>query len=97
MKRWYQLDGADTKVGTIGIFLNPGASLKTGIGLLGSVPPPAGPVDGVNYFPYMQVPGAVAGTKFDVFPGSPAVADGDVIVFNPNPAIELKSPPGLPL
>jgi hypothetical protein len=41
-------------------------------------------VDGVNYFPYMQVPGAVAGTKFDVFPGSPAVADGDVIVFKAN-------------
>ena len=80
----YQLDGADTKVGTTGIFLNPGANLKTGVGLLGSVPPPADPVDGANYFPYMQVPGAVAGTKFDVFPGSPAVADGDIIVFKAN-------------
>jgi hypothetical protein len=80
----YQLDGADTKAGTTGIFLNPGGNFISGVGLLGSVPPPAGPVDGVNYFPYMQVPGAVAGTKFDVFPGSPAVADGDVIVFKAN-------------
>ena len=80
----YQLDGADTKAGTTGIFLNPGGNFISGVGLLGAVPPPAGPVDGVNYFPYMQVPGAAVGTKFDVFPGSPAVAAGDVIVFKAN-------------
>lgn len=38
----------------------------------------------MNYFPYMQVPGAPVGTKFDVFPGSPAVATGDVVVFKGN-------------
>lgn len=80
----YQVDGADTKVGTTGLYMRIGANLLTGVSQLGSVPPPALPVIGGNYFPYMQVPGTAAGTKFDVFPGSPAVADGDIVVFKGN-------------
>ena len=82
---WNYLDGAEeTRAGTTGIFLNPGNSLATGVGLLGAIPAPAGATEGVNWFPYWQVPGAVEGTRFDVFPGSPAVADGDFIVFKAN-------------
>ncbi len=80
----YQLDGADTKAGQTGLYMQVGANFITGVSQLGAVPPPPGAVVGVNYFPYMQVPGAVAGTKFDVFPGSPAVADGNVVVFKGN-------------
>ena len=80
----YQLDGADTKAGTTGLYMLLGTNLTTGVSQLGAVPPPTSPVYGVNYFPYMQVPGAPAGTKFDVFPGSPAVADGDIVVFKGN-------------
>ena len=82
---WNYMDGdAETRVGTNGIFLNAGNGLKTGVNLLGAVPPPEGATEGVDWFPYWQVPGAVEGTRFDVFPGSPAVADGDVIVFKAN-------------
>lgn len=80
----YQVNGADTKAGTTGIFLNPGGALITGIGLLGAVPAPAAPVVGLNYFPYMAVPGVSPTGRFDVFPGSPAMAGGDWIVFKAN-------------
>lgn len=80
----YVLDGADTRVGTTGIFLHRDGALSTGVGLLGAVPPPAAPVVGLNYFPYMAVPGVVPKTRFDVFPGSPAVASGDRFVFKGN-------------
>lgn len=80
----YQVDGVDTRGGTTGIFLNPGGNLITGVGLLGAVPPPETPVLGQNYFPYMAVPGVSPATRFDVFPGSPAVAGGDLIVFKGN-------------
>lgn len=80
----YQVDGTDTRVGTNGIFLNPGGNLITGVGLLGTVPPPEPPLLGQNYFPYMAVPGVSPVTRFDVFPGSPAVAAGDLIVFKGN-------------
>jgi hypothetical protein len=80
----YLVDGADTRAGTSGIFLNPEGSLITGVNLLGAVPAPEVPVTGLNHFPYMAVPGAVPGTRFDVFPGSPALADGDVITFKGN-------------
>ena len=58
--------------------------MKTGANLLGAVPGGEGATVGVNYFPYWQVPGAVEGTRFDVFPGSPAVTDSDVIAFKAN-------------
>jgi len=80
----YQLDDADTKAGQTGLYMQVGSNLVTGVSQLGAVPPPPSAVLGVNYFPYMQVPGAVAGTKFDVFPGSPAVAAGNTVVFKGN-------------
>ncbi len=70
----YQVDGEDTRVGTTGIFLNPGGNLITGASLLGTVPTPASPVLGENYFPYMAVPGVSPVTRFDVFPGASPVA-----------------------
>ena len=84
----YQVDGADTKVGTNGVFLNTGGNLITGVNLLGAVPSLVSPVVGENYFPYMAVPGVTPPTRFDVFPGSPAVADGDKIVFKGNYTVD---------
>lgn len=80
----YQVDGADTKAGTTGIFANPGGGLMTGVSLLGAVPAPTVPELGANYFPFFAVPGAPPGTKFDVFPGSPSVTDHQVITFKGN-------------
>ena len=77
-------DLTESKAGTTGIFTNPHGTLITGASLLGAVPAPANPVVGKNYFPYFEVPGAVAGTKFDVFPGSPAVTDENIIAFKGN-------------
>ena len=77
-------DMTETKVGTSGIFANPAGSLITGVNLLGAVPNPGMGVVGTDYFPYFQVPGAVAGTRFDVFPGSPAVTDENIIAFKGN-------------
>ena len=70
-----------TKVGTSGIYTNPGNVLMTGASLLGAVTDfPSGTVT----FPYYSVPGATAGTRFDQFPGSPAVANGTIIAFKGN-------------
>lgn len=80
----YLVDDADTRAGTSGIFLQRGNDLISAVNLLGAVPAPAVPVTGGNYFPYMAVPGAAPGTRFDVFPGSPAIADGDIIAFKGN-------------
>ena len=77
-------DGSDTRVGTTGIYIHRDGGLLTGIGLLGAVPEPTEPAVGGNHFPYMQVPGVTPATRFDVFPGSPALADGDWIVFKGN-------------
>lgn len=77
-------DLTETRVGTTGIFTNPAGTLITGASLLGAVPDPGSGVIGTDYFPYFQVPGAAAGTRFDVFPGSPAVTDDNIIVFKGN-------------
>lgn len=70
-----------TKVGTSGIYTNPGGALVTGASLLGAVTDfPAGTVT----FPYYSVPGAPAGTRFDQFPGGPAVTNGTIIAFKGN-------------
>ncbi len=63
-----------TKLGTSGIYTNPGGTLTTGASQLGAVP-------GLEKF---QVPGATPGTRFDQFPGSPAATGGDTIVFKGN-------------
>lgn len=67
-----------TRAGTTGIYTNPFGSLQTGMSNLGLAP-------GYEHF---AVPGH-EGTKFDVFPGAPAVVDGDVIVFKGNYVAEV--------
>lgn len=74
---WTYIDpatGLETKAGTTGIFTWINGTAATGVNTLGNVP-------GFSKF---QVPGAPAGTKFDVFPGSPSLADGKYIVFKGN-------------
>ena len=67
-----------TKVGTSGIYTDPGNVLVTGASLLGAVTDfPSGTVT----FPYYSVPGAPPGTRFDQFPGGPAVTNGTIIAF----------------
>jgi hypothetical protein len=62
-----------TKAGTTGIYTNPFGTLITGASNLGGVPD----------FRFFAVPGTYA-TKFDVFPGAPAVTDGATLVFKGN-------------
>ncbi len=72
--------GTTTKVGTSGVFANPGGVLQAGANLLGGV---ADYPTGQLVFPEYQVPGAVAGTRFDQFPGAPGLA-GSTVVFKGN-------------
>ena len=70
-----------TRIGASGIYSNPGGVLMTGASLLGAVLDfPAG----TPTFPWFAVPGAPAGTRFDQFPGAPAVTNGTVIAFKGN-------------
>lgn len=64
----------ETRAGTTGIFTWFNGPLATGVNTLGNVPD----------FSYFQVPGAPAGTKFDVFPGSPTATNGKYIAFKGN-------------
>ena len=66
-------DGTDTKVGTSGVYATVGGSLVSGATLLGNIP---------GYAQY-AVPDAPAGTRFDQFPGAPAI-DGSTIAFKGN-------------
>ena len=66
-------DSSETRAGTNGIYTNPYGPLLTGASKLGAV----------AEFSFFQVPEA-PGTFFDVFPGSPAVTDGHIIVFKGN-------------
>jgi hypothetical protein len=66
-------DGTTTRVGTSGVYANVNGVLKTGASLLGAVP-------GQEIY---SVPGAPAATRFDQFPGSPAV-DGTTVSFKGN-------------
>ncbi|MGE5323314.1 MAG: IPT/TIG domain-containing protein, partial [Actinomycetota bacterium] len=83
--------GTESRAGSGGIYvsLHPNGDplhdgLRTGIGLLGAIPLPD-PYDPLKDFSYMQVPGAaVTPTKFDQFPGSPALADQFTIAFKGN-------------
>lgn len=74
---WTYIDPAtqtETRAGTTGVFFRANGPLTTGADNLGHVPE----------FSRFQVPGAPAGTKFDVFPGSPSLANGKYIVFKGN-------------
>ena len=70
-----------TRVGTSGVYTNPGGLLTTGASLLGAVK--TWPSTALT-FPQYAVPGAPAGTRFDQFPGSPTVTAGTVIGFKGN-------------
>lgn len=67
-------DGSETRVGTSGVY-----ALRRGAGL--SV---AGQFGAVPDLAYYGVPGAPAGTRFDQFPGSPAVGGLGRIAFKGN-------------
>lgn len=62
------------QLGTNGIYADPFGNLVTAASKLGA--------DGAP-FPYFGVP-ELPGTPFDVFPGSPAVTGGNVVVFKGN-------------
>lgn len=64
----------ESRAGTTGIFTWINGPLATGVNILGNLPD----------FSYFQVPGAPAGTKFDVFPGSPTATNGKYIAFKGN-------------
>lgn len=69
----YLLGDTETRVGTSGIYAFTNAGTITGASLLGS----AVEADQVTLsFPWYSVPGALLGTRFDQFPGSPAIAGG---------------------
>ncbi len=74
---WAGTEGAETRVGTTGIYSDPYGSLITGAGKLGAVPE----------FPFLAVPG-LPGVPFEVFPGSPSVTLGNTIVFKGNYAAD---------
>ncbi|MGC1817728.1 MAG: hypothetical protein WA900_08740 [Casimicrobiaceae bacterium] len=75
-------DGSETRVGTAGIYTNPGGELTTGASLLGAV---RGPGGGLVFSQYqVPVPGAALGTRFDQFPGSAAVTGGATVAFKGN-------------
>ncbi len=65
--------GVETRVGTSGIYATVNGTLTTGASLLGAVP-------GFDQF---AVPGVTPATRFDQFPGAPAV-DDTTIVFKGN-------------
>ncbi len=68
-------NGSGTRAGTTGVYATPGGGgLVTGASKLG----------GVSAFPFIAVPGAAAGTPFDVFPGAPSITNGTTIVFKGN-------------
>ena len=74
------------RAGTTGIFTNPFGLLVTGASNLGSVPD----------FSFFEVPGT-NGIKFDVFPGSPSITNGNIIVFKGNYSVPDPSNPGVPI
>lgn len=76
----------DTRAGTTGIYTNPFGSLITGEDNLGSVPE----------FNFFRVPEITSSDlKFDVFPGAPAVTNGNMIVFKGNYSVpDPKDPTG---
>ena len=74
----------ETRVGTTGEYVNLDArdassTLVTGASLLGAVP---------EFSNIFAVPGVDPTTKFDVFPGAPAITDAGVIAFKGNYSVD---------
>lgn len=67
-------DGTEARIGSAGVYSDPAGSLITGVGLMGVAPD----------YSYFQVPGAAPGTRFDQFPGAPAITSGSIIAFKGN-------------
>lgn len=77
----YLLGTTETRVGTSGIYANPGGIATTAASLLGAAIEP----DQITLsFPQYSVPGTQPGTRFDQFPGSPAVTGNRYIVWKGN-------------
>lgn len=67
-------DGAETRTGTSGVYAMRQGERVSAMAQLGAVPG----------FDHYSVPGATPGTKFDQFPGAPAVAHTNAVVFKGN-------------
>lgn len=77
-----------SRTGTSGIYTNPFNSLIVGVNNIletGAFDPPQ--------FSFFEVPELTTPTKFDVFPGAPAVTDGSTIVFKGNYTVPDPSDP----
>ena len=84
-----------TKVGTSGVYANPGGVLGTGASLLGAVTDFG---SGALVYPQYSVPGLPTGTpptRFDQFPGAPTVTAGTVIGFKGNFTVGLEGKTGV--
>jgi len=75
----YESDGAESKVGTTGVYIKTGNLLVTGAAKLGNVP-----VEELPQAAYWRVPGVGKNISFDVFPGAPSITDGFKIAFKGN-------------
>jgi len=83
--RYLLADGVtETRVGTAGVFANPGGTLVTGASLLGAVMEVQPDLSYSLTFPYYSVPDAPPGTRFDIFAGSSTAFDGTKIGFKGN-------------
>jgi hypothetical protein len=67
-------DGSETRVGTSGVYSMRAGQAVTAMAQLGAAPG----------FEYFSVPDAPPGTRFDQFPGAPAVAHDEKVVFKGN-------------
>jgi hypothetical protein len=70
---YYLDDGSETRAGTTGIYTNPYGDLMMGIAKLGHVPG----------FGFLAVP-EQGDVTFEVFPGAPSIASGNIIAFKGN-------------
>jgi hypothetical protein len=70
----YEVDGEEARVGTSGVYVHFRGQQLTAMTQLGAVPG----------FEYYSVPGADLYTRFEQFPGAPAVMDRDTIAFKGN-------------
>lgn len=87
-------DGSETRAGTTGVYVHlaarrpASAALITGASLLGTVTP--SPY--IDFSDVFRVPGVEPVTRFEVFPGSPAITNDGIIAFKGNYSIAAPSP-----
>ena len=78
-------DETETRGATTGIYTNPFSTLVTGASNVGVAP-------GFGFF---AVPGTNPVTKFDVFPGAPAITDTTTLVFKGNYSVPDPNDPAV--